>query len=242
MKKEIISVLLCVVLMLGAVPMLGVPAQAATYRITYNKNTTNTVENMPTSTTVTGGDIAYIAEETPTRFRYTFLGWSPNSSATDPVLLPGDEIDLTSNLTLYAVWSYYTEFGLSTGYELDLTGESGYMAEIEFSGQQKWYRVRPTQSTSYTFWSTGGYDPNVTLYNSSGIELDSNDDNPYTMYDYSYRLNYSLESGLTYYIAVSGRTYGRGDHIWSWGYPGSTYRTVTYHTNIQGNDEVFMTA
>lgn len=241
MRKRVLSILLCMVLLLSAVPVFGIPTQAATYRITYYKNTSATVANMPTSTTGTADDMICIADEAPTRFLYTFLGWSTDSSAYEADYLPGDDMVLTSNLSLYAVWSDYTDFGLGTGYELDLTGESGYCADIAFSGQQKWYRVKPTQSTSYTFWSIGGYDPNVTLYNSSGTQLDTNDDNPYTTNDYSYRLSYSLESGSTYYIAVSGRTYGRGDSIWSWSYPGSSYRTVTYYTNVSGNNDVYMT-
>ncbi len=48
---------------------------------------------------------ATVKSGTPVRSGYTFLGWSENSSAVTATYQSGDEITVSSNKTLYAVWS-----------------------------------------------------------------------------------------------------------------------------------------
>ncbi len=45
----------------------------------------------------------------PTRNGFRFLGWATSSDATEAEYLPGDHIDLQSDLKLYAIWepSFY---------------------------------------------------------------------------------------------------------------------------------------
>lgn len=45
-----------------------------------------------------------IINSKPSRNDYMFLGWNTSSSATSPTYIAGGNINLTSNITLYAVW------------------------------------------------------------------------------------------------------------------------------------------
>lgn len=70
-----------------------------TYTLSYNANggsgAPSAVSNI-TSTT--------ISSTIPTRTGYDFLGWSTSSNATIATYGAGNEISLSSNVTLYAVW------------------------------------------------------------------------------------------------------------------------------------------
>ena len=85
-----------------------------TYYLTYNKNTTDTVSSMPSSSTTytyaPSGSVN-LASNTPTRTGYTFLGWSTSSSATSASYAAGatwarnNVPNSGTTYTLYAVWS-----------------------------------------------------------------------------------------------------------------------------------------
>ena len=81
------------------------------YSITYNANTNDTVNNMPSnvSTTTSATGTITLSSNTPTRTSYTFLGWDTDSTVTsNPTYLPGDTIALeptqANTMTLYAIW------------------------------------------------------------------------------------------------------------------------------------------
>ena len=87
--------------------------QAITYEVQYNKNTTDTVSNMPsasTSYTYDASATTNLASNTPTRTGYTFLGWSTSSSATSASYAAGASWSRSNipnsgtTYTLYAVW------------------------------------------------------------------------------------------------------------------------------------------
>lgn len=70
-----------------------------TYTLTYNANGGT---NAPSTQT---GETSYqISPIIPRRTGYTFVGWSTNSNATSPTYKPWQTINLSSNITLYAVW------------------------------------------------------------------------------------------------------------------------------------------
>lgn len=70
-----------------------------TYTLSFNGNGgTNTPGSF------TGGTSYTLTEGKPTRKGYTFLGWSTSSSAKKPTYKAGDTLNLTSDMTLYAVW------------------------------------------------------------------------------------------------------------------------------------------
>ena len=75
------------------------------YTITYNKNTTSTVSNMPANQTKTQGISIKLSSTVPSRSGYTFQGWSVNSAQTGSgEYSPGSTYSKDANITLYAVW------------------------------------------------------------------------------------------------------------------------------------------
>ncbi|MBQ7201790.1 InlB B-repeat-containing protein [Candidatus Saccharibacteria bacterium] len=82
-------------------------ANPCDFLIFYDKNTEDTVSNMPST-----DQVAYDATQTtitttvPIRNEYTFLGWSENENALAATYQPGDTMQLSSNteIYLYAIW------------------------------------------------------------------------------------------------------------------------------------------
>ena len=80
-----------------------------TYTLTYYKNTTDTVTNMPdpnpqTETSNTGKVTFPISNARPVREGYNFLGWAGKQDATEPSVKPGNTVTTTATTTkLYAV-------------------------------------------------------------------------------------------------------------------------------------------
>lgn len=75
------------------------------YLITYNKNTTASVTNMPASSYEVYNTNVRISSLIPTRAGYQFLGWSTNPSSATPEYTAGASFVVPSrNVTLYAVW------------------------------------------------------------------------------------------------------------------------------------------
>ena len=214
MKKRIVSVLLCVALMLGAVPVLGIPAQAASYKLYFNANTSADVNNMPPTMT---GDSQYeipsyyYSEEdnavhngVPTRFKYTFLGWAESKSASTPDYVPGNIIHLSQNTTLYAVW----EFGIKS--EQTLTTNGGRTITTSFPGQEQWIKIRLEDGASYwsksgtsQIWSAAEGDPIGELYDASGNWLEWNDNSSLGKDDKNFRIPFTFSKNTTYYLSVT---------------------------------------
>ena len=74
---------------------------AQTYTITYNANGGT---GAPSAQTVNAG-AATLSNTRPTRSGYTFLGWATTQTATAAQYQAGGQINITGNVTLYAVWS-----------------------------------------------------------------------------------------------------------------------------------------
>lgn len=74
-----------------------------TYTVSYDKNTTATVSNMPSSQTKTHFTNLTLSSNKPTRQQYEFLGWS-TSSTGGVVYQPGGTYSAEQSTTLYAVW------------------------------------------------------------------------------------------------------------------------------------------
>lgn len=79
--------------------------------ISYNANTSDSVGNMPSkSGAINAGSTGTVDSAKPTRKFYSFKGWGLSSGATVASYQPGNQTAaLTSDLTLYALWtSAYT--------------------------------------------------------------------------------------------------------------------------------------
>ena len=76
-----------------------------TYTVTYNKNTQDVVENIPSNQIKTQGVNLKLSDLVPTRAGYTFKGWSTNISQTETgEYQAGATYSQDANLKLYAVW------------------------------------------------------------------------------------------------------------------------------------------
>ena len=86
------------------------PNPQVTYTLTYDKNTTDNVTNMPETQTETnskGYATFPLSGKIPVRNGYTFLGWADDADATAVQYHGGDKITLTKDnptKTIYAVW------------------------------------------------------------------------------------------------------------------------------------------
>lgn len=77
---------------------------ATTYTVTYNKNTTDAVSNMPENPSVPAGSYTLDTASTPTRAGYSFGGWSTTSGADNS----GNKvtsITVPDTTTVYAIWN-----------------------------------------------------------------------------------------------------------------------------------------
>jgi uncharacterized repeat protein (TIGR02543 family) len=82
-----------------------------TRTLSYNKNTTDTVGSLPTSTSGTDpwdGWVTTVSANTPTRTGFTFNGYNTQSDGTGTNYAASAAITLTSDVTLYAKWTALT--------------------------------------------------------------------------------------------------------------------------------------
>ena len=151
-------------------------ANPVAYTITYNKNTEDTVENMPEnqSGSIEDTDIT-IPNTTPTREHYTFQGWCDVTPTTDngvdscsgTTYQPGDVINMNkttaNNTTLYALWKVDT-FTQTTQVRYEVANADGTYGS---------YTTVDTQTLNYGAsysWSTSqisGFD--TATYNSASV-------------------------------------------------------------------------
>ena len=80
-------------------------AAPATYSITYNQNTADTVNNMPSAGQKTHGTNYTIPSTVPTRTGYTFAGWYTNSNGTGTSYQAGGSYTTDADATFYAKWT-----------------------------------------------------------------------------------------------------------------------------------------
>lgn len=75
--------------------------EAEKYTVTYNANGG---ENAPIEKAVEDGEIVRISHHFPAKSNKVFMGWSFNENAKTADVDFGDEITVTEDITLYAVW------------------------------------------------------------------------------------------------------------------------------------------
>ncbi len=87
-----------------------------TYTITYNKNTTDPVTNLPSPTGIsqaTGSGT--LSSKVPVRYAYTFMGWATTAEGSVAYAAGAAISSVGADMTLYAVWeeTAVTEINLS---------------------------------------------------------------------------------------------------------------------------------
>ena len=131
---------------------LTFPGETSECTVTYNKNTTDEVTNMPTNTTVNAGTSYTIGGE-PKREGYAFTGWQ---TADGTPYVAGTAYQITSNLDLYAQWRELNKYTIT--YNKNTTDEvTGMPTNSGTKTEGIDYTIAPAPSrTGYTFeaWNT----------------------------------------------------------------------------------------
>ncbi len=78
---------------------------AKTYTVSYIKNTTDSVSNMPSNQTKTYGADLTLSNNTPTRTGFTFTGWNTKADGKGTSYAKGATYKTNAALTLYAQWT-----------------------------------------------------------------------------------------------------------------------------------------
>ena len=164
-----------------------VTVTANTYTVSYDANGGS---GAPSSQTKYYGTDIVLSSTTPTRSGYTFKGWAISSSATSASYKPGSTFSSNANTTLYAVW----ESNATT-----LSVNSSNSATISTGGEMKYFTYTPVSSGTYVIYSTDSVDTKAYIYNSSGTQLDYNDDGGEGK---NFRLEYNLTAGTKYTFGV----------------------------------------
>ena len=103
-----------------------------TYMVTYNKNTTDAVSNMPLSQVKTHGIDITLSNNTPTRTGYLFDGWNTNSNKSGSNYAKGGSYTNNSNVTLYAKWKDTTKPNVKvTAYRYDTSQTNNLGARLK---------------------------------------------------------------------------------------------------------------
>ena len=134
-----------------------------------------------------------ISSTIPTRFPYMFKCWNKSSSGTSTNWYPGESMynSAGSSTSLYAVWESPTTLNTSSQ-----TTSSVYIGS---KGAIGYFKFVPTVTATYAFESTASTDTYGYLYNSSGTQLDYDDDSGD---GHNFKLTYAMTAGTTYYFGV----------------------------------------
>jgi uncharacterized repeat protein (TIGR02543 family) len=186
-----------------------------TYKISYNKNTTDTVENMPDNQTKTYGKTLALSSNIPTRAGYGFQGWATSANGK-VAYVSGANYTANNGATLYAVWKADT-------YVVSYNSNAGDDAVIVPGNQFKEHNVPLTLSSDiptrkqykFKYWTnaqgTIQYHPgdtyslneSITLYavwelTASKVTIYDSNGSPHSYLCYVYD-----ESGMAHYAIVS---------------------------------------
>ena len=103
---------------------IDISGQTVPYTVTYNKNTTDTVTNMPEANDLAKENFVFDAVY-PVRSTYKFLGWSLKADGTaDDVLTT---YDVKEDTTVYAIWEKAHSWSFErTDYKEEFTVENGF--------------------------------------------------------------------------------------------------------------------
>ena len=136
--------------------------QKNTYTIKFSANGGS---GAPSSRTKTHGVPITLNTTKPSRYGYTFLGWSRSSSATTASYYPGGYFNVDGNMTLYAVWkanAYTVSYNANGGSGAPASQTQYHDRTLNLSS------TRPTR-TGYTFkgWATTSNATSAIYYPSS---------------------------------------------------------------------------
>ena len=154
---------------------ITVPAKTS-YTVAYNKNTTDSVSNMPSNQTKWYGTTLTLASNKPTRTGYTFKGWATSASGA-VAYQPSGSYTTNAAITLYAVWqintwtiSYNANGGIGSisnqtktyGQNLTLSNGAGFTKSLY--NLDGWNTASDGSGTAYVLGGTYPANEGATLY------------------------------------------------------------------------------
>ncbi|MCQ2492617.1 MAG: InlB B-repeat-containing protein [Lachnospiraceae bacterium] len=145
----------------------------------------------PDQISVNSGETITIPSQIPMKTAYDFVGWAKSKSATSADYKVGDQIKITSNQILYAVWKA-KEF-------TDISSKVGTRFNVTFT-DSKMCKFVPDTTDDYTFESLTtdtSVDPVIYLYDDSFEMITTNDDGGE---GFNFLLTYQMVEGHTYYV------------------------------------------
>ncbi len=148
------------------VKITGTQKTLETYEIIYDANGG---EGAPSNQTKEQGVNLTLSTIKPTKEGYTFIGWSTNRTATTATYQPGDEYELDTDITLYAVWEKIYIITFSNGPSVS-TGAGNYSSASKSSVATipAGCTISLTLKTSYS--GSGGANADATF---NGISIGS---------------------------------------------------------------------
>ncbi|MBQ9180993.1 InlB B-repeat-containing protein, partial [Candidatus Saccharibacteria bacterium] len=195
-----------------------------TYIISYNKN--NGSGTTMSTTTASCGANTTLRTNTYTRSGYSFLGWSTSSTATTATYTDGGGINLerTSSLTLYAVWSnYMQDYKLA---DCKSHASSGNVTLYD-KRDSKSYIIRYINDACWMIQNLAYKGTNSDSSGQMTLDTDTSNVNSNTILSYD-----DLTSGSTYNIARLhlGATGLSGTGAW-YNYAAASAGTITGSSN-----------
>lgn len=139
--------------------------------------------------------------EIPTRNGYVFAGWYRNSSGSGSPYDFSQNVAEGSNIRLYARWIRYS--GNSSLIPLNGSLTISVPNKNSSSTNSHYYAFVPLTSGNVTIYSTGSFDSEVYLCNSSKNTITSNNDGGE---NYNFSITYNVTAGTLYYIRPVGHS------------------------------------
>lgn len=197
-----------------------------TYTISYNKNTTDTVTNMPTDQTKTYGVNLTLSSNTPSRSGYTFNGWNTAANGTGTSYSAGGSYTTNAAATLYAQWS-------QVQYTITWNANGGSVTPGTSTGTTGTNITAPTPTrTGYTFrfWRNplSGGDP-VFLNAGATYTIGNGNFTWYAIWAINDIPNVPTGISLTRNQSTWNGTSWTWACSWSAPVPSETYGIVTYY-------------
>ncbi len=148
----------------------------------------------PSSQTVTASPTT-LSTTIPTRFPYTFAGWSTSSSSSYASYVAGESYSISAGAskTFYAVWKSPAALSTTTSVtsSYNITNKGGYA----------YFSFTPSETASYSFEATSTGDTYGYLYDADGNQIAFNDDADGAN-NRNFRIIQKLTEGVTYYYKI----------------------------------------